>query len=550
MQRTNRPGKIWTLLLLAFLIGSANLVFPVNYAHAFSYGYRTAPENTVGVAKPTIAFYLSTDVVTDPSNYAMYVNGESVPVTYDREKGLFTYVPAKSLAPGSYTVRMTINYAGYVPLEKTWTFTIAKDALQQFAPPSSDQTAGLAAVNDYRTVYGLPPVQLNDRLSASATAHAQYLNNNKIQQDGKSQDSLHDQDPGKAGFFGKTPLERAAYFGYTDNVGEDAAYFSGTVSEVTDALFDAPYHRSPLLDPYIREVGIAKIGDYTIIEFGTGSDGEPKLVVSPAEGERYVPTSFEGNEEPDPLRIHTGSVYPVGYPIMAEFYGTGIDKVKLVSAELTDGAKRPVDLLVNTPDTDDKLSKAVILTPSKPLQPDTGYHAKVSVQAVKKDGSTVTQTKEWDFTTEPAPTVGKQLMHKNAADYKKYYVTVYPTQRVATFGLDATSYQIDGISFPMKRTPVIVDGFSYLYIRDLAAALGANVDWDEQQRAAIYTKGSLKVTLFTTTNQIAVNGTIRQTDTPARLIGENTMVPVRLLAEVLGAKVDYIDATRTVKITY
>jgi hypothetical protein len=28
------------------------------------------------------------------------------------------------------------------------------------------------------------------------------------------------------------------------------------------------------------------------------------------------------------------------------------------------------------------------------------------------------------------------------------------------------------------------------------------------------------------------------------------MVPVRLLAEVLGAKVEYADATRTVKITY
>ncbi|MFH5187313.1 stalk domain-containing protein [Paenibacillus sp. TAB 01] len=407
----------------------------------------------------------------------------------------------------------------------------------------------MKAINDYRTIHGLPAVKMNDNLNAAAAAHAKYLDANQILQSDGSQESLHSETAGKTGFIGATPLERGAYFGYTSSIGEDAALISGSIGDAIDALYDAPYHRSPLIDPTVKEIGIGRVGDYTIIEFGMETVNTSQLVVSPAEGDRYVPTTFDGNERPGPLRVHGNEAYPVGYPIMAQYYGADVKNIKLLSAELTDSSKKSVEVLTNTPDNDTDLAKTVIVLPRKPLQADTSYHVKLRLQ-VMKDSSTVTEEKEWDFTTEPAAGTGKQKLHLNAADYKKYYVTAAPTLRTASFGLDDSSYQVDGVSFPMRRTPVIVDGFSYLYIRDLAAALGASVDWDEQKRAAIYTKGSLKVTLYTADSRYEVNGQVKTTDTPARLIGENTMVPVRLLAEVLGAKVDYIDATRTVKLTY
>ncbi|TMV50863.1 hypothetical protein FE783_09350 [Paenibacillus mesophilus] len=48
--------------------------------------------------------------------------------------------------------------------------------------------------------------------------------------------------------------------------------FRGTIAETIDALFDAPYHRTPFLDPSIKEIGVGKASDYTIIEFGMGNN--------------------------------------------------------------------------------------------------------------------------------------------------------------------------------------------------------------------------------------------------------------------------------------
>lgn len=550
MYAVQRMTKYTALIVMAVLLWCTSLMLPAPHALAFKYGFHGAPTDTVGVTKPTIVFYFQTDMNQPPSTYTMSLNNQNVNAVYDAANGTFKYTPDTDLQPGEHTVRMMITYKGYEPIEKSWSFTIAKDAQKQFAAADTGQLEAFAALNDFRVLYGLPAVKMNDQLNASATAHAKYLDANEVKQSKGSQESLHLQTPGKPQFIGKTPLERAAYFGYTAKVGEDAAYVNGPIKEAIDLLFDAPYHRTPFLDPNVTEVGLGRVGDYTIIEFGYAATPVNQLVVSPAAGDRYVPTAFEGNEDPDPLRIHSGSEYPVGYPIMAQYYGSDTDKAKLVSAELTDGSKQKVDTFVNTPDNDDKLTNAFIILPSKPLKPNTTYHAKLSFQVTHANGTTSSETKEWNFTTEPTPGLGRMKLHDNAAAYKSSALTPVPFQHTATFGLDDSIYRVDGASFPMKRKPAIDEGFSYLYIRDLAAALGAEVDWDKSKRAAIYTKDNLTVTLYTDKSEYEINGQPKQTETPARLIGENTMVPVRLLAEVLGAKVDYIDATRTVKITY
>ncbi|CAG7635875.1 hypothetical protein PAESOLCIP111_03714 [Paenibacillus solanacearum] len=552
MKHTNRLTKFVAMLCLVMMLGCANLAFFADEARADStYSYRTAPNDTIGITRPAITYYFTTDLGMQPSAYSMYLNGKSVTATYDG-KGTLSHTPAQDLAPGEYNVEISITYPGYMPMQQSWKFTVAANALKQFPAVTAEQQDGLSALNDYRAIYGLNPVKFNDMLNAGATAHASYLEKNKVNQSKDSRVSLHEEEPGKSGFIGKKPLDRAKYYGYsTGGVGEDAALLKkAAVKEAIDAFFDAPYHRTPLLDPSIQEVGVGRVGNYTVILFGLTPTNNAQLVVSPAPGDRFVPTVFDGYEAPDPLRMHAGAEYPAGYPIMAQYFGADIDKVKLISAELLDSSNKPVDILANSPDNDDSLTNAIIVIPRKPLEADARYYVKLKLQAVNKDGASTTETKEWDFTTEPVASLGKQKLHQNAADYKKNYVTATPVQRTAAFGLDDTAYSVDGIAFPMKRPPLIVDGSSYLYIRDLAAALGANVEWDNEKRAAVYTKGPLKVTLYTNANQVEINGTVKTTDTPARLIDENTMVPVRLLAEVLGAKVDYAEATRTVKINY
>lgn len=550
--RLMRPGlRIPTILLaLALVLSSFAIMLSWERAAAASYSSRGTPQTTVGLTKPTILFYFSTDMPAAPDSYTMELDGRSVPAVYDKANAAFAYTPNSDLQPGPHNVRMRITYAGFEPIEKSWSFAVAEDAIPKLPSANLEQLLGLDAVNDYRELHGLPRMKLNERLNASAMAHADYLNMNRVQQSGDSTDSLHTENPEKSGYTGKTPSERGAYYGYYGNVGEDAAYMEGTVVQTIDALFDAPYHRTPFLEPGIREVGIGKAGDYTIIKFGMEQEETPKLVISPADGDRLAPTAFKGNETPDPLRMHEGVEYPVGYPIMAQYTGSAVKQVKLLGADLTDSGNKTVEFLVNTPAADDSLNDAVILIPRKPLQPDSTYRVMLSLQAVLSDGSRISEVKQWEFTTEPVPAIGKTKLHESSADYMKRFVSKAPVPRTASFGLDDDAYSIDGARFPMLRRPVVADGFSYLYVRDLASALGAGVEWDADRRAAIYTKGSRNVVLYTTRNEIAVNGELRTTDTPARLIGEHTMVPVRLLAEVLGATVTYTDITRTVTITY
>lgn len=550
----SRTAKSVYLLCLAFMLGLASLTLITGKAAAsspFHYSYDAAPTETVGVTKPTISFYFNTNMTAAADSYEMFINGEKVPAIYDHTRTSYLYTPDKDLAPGNYMVRIVISYSGYVPIEQLWSFTVSSNAIKQFPAATREQLDGLAAVNDYRVLYGLPPVTINEKLNAGAAAHAGYLHTHNVSQSEDDDESLHDENPAKPGFTGKKPADRAAFYNYLHAVGEDAALYDGTINETVDALFDAPYHRSPFLNPDVKEIGIGRAGDYLVIKFGMEQKKAPMLIVSPAEGDRNVPTSFDGHESPDPLRIHANGTFPVGYPIMAEYYGSDIDQVKLLIADIQDlSSKKSIDFWLNTPVNDDALSTAFILMPRKPLQPNTSYRVILQLQLIKTDGSTNMHMKEWDFTTEPLSTFGKTKLHKNAADYKKHFVSATPLQRTASFGLNDRSYWVDGVSFPMTRAPAVVDGSSYLYIRDLAAALGASVSWDSAQQAAVYTKGTMQVTLYTAKNEIKVNGEIRQTDTPAKLIDEYTMVPVRLLAEVLGAKVSYLENAHTVKITY
>ncbi|MEI7026908.1 stalk domain-containing protein [Paenibacillus sp. y28] len=552
MRIISRVQKQIYMLVFIVVFWSVTLAIPAPAAQAYSYSFQQFPDNLVGITKPAITLLFDTDMKRSPTHFSMSLNGENVQAVYDNKKGTFEYTPDQDLLPGTYTVRMSISYSGYQPIEHSWTFTVAADAYKQFPAPGTEQIKGLAVINDYREIHQLPSLNLNDQLNAIASAHAKYLDRNKVGQGKGSEANLHLEEKGKPEFVGATPGERSVYYGFLSSIGEDAAYLKGgSITEAIDALFDAPYHRTPFLDPATEEIGIAKAGDYTIIEFGLKSGKSTQLVVSPAAGDRYVPTSFYGHETPDPIRMYPQADYPIGYPMMANYTGQDIETVKLLKSELTNTrTNQPVKVLANDPVNDDSLTASVIMMPIEPLQLDTSYHAKLWLQVVKKDGTSQEDIKEWDFTTEPVEGLGKAILHQHAERYKKSIGTGGTVQRVASFGLEAASYQVDGVDFPMKRQPEMVDGSSFLYVRDLAAALGAQVEWDEQQRAAVYTKGSLKVTLFTEQDQYAMNGERRSTTTPARLIGENTMVPVRLLAEVLGAKVDYDDATRIVKLTY
>lgn len=57
----------------------------------------------------------------------------------------------------------------------------------------------------------------------------------------------------------------------------------------------------------------------------------------------------------------------------------------------------------------------------------------------------------------------------------------------------------------------------------------------------------VKISLTLNNSTAIVNGTSKILDSPATLVNDRTMVPLRFVAESMGVKVDWIDAARTVK---
>ncbi len=535
---------------LALVLLAMGFILPAKTTYALSYSYDTFPDGKLGLPRPDIGVRLDLSEALDPKSYIMYLNGSEVPVQYDSGEDSFIYRPVEDLPAGDYEVQLVIRYPGYEAGMLSWKFAILPGAANLIEPSTKEQREGLQAINDYRLLHGLLPVTLNDKLNAAAKKHAQYLYINEIDPIHTSV-SLHDEDPSKPGYIGKTLSERMDYVGYDRSASEDAAYNDDPLIEAIDSLFDAPYHRIPFLNPNLSEIGIYRSDIYHVVEFGFNEALTPKLVVSPAEGDSYVPVAFDGNESPDPIRIHRGGNYPVGYPIMGLVNGAGIQKVSIVQAELKDEKGKSLELLINEPSGDDHLNTEVILMPAKPLTPDTKYQAKLKINALKKDGTDQIFEKEWSFRTEPSAGMGAKKLHNDVQSYllqkNKFGLNQSHTVK---FGLDDSFYTLDQVSSQMRRAPYIVSGTSFLYIRDLAAALGASVEWDDARKAAIYTKKDKIITFFTNRNAYAVGGVEVPTESPARLIDDNTMIPVRLLSETLGAKVDYIESTRTVVITY
>jgi len=97
--------------------------------------------------------------------------------------------------------------------------------------------------------------------------------------------------------------------------------------------------------------------------------------------------------------------------------------------------------------------------------------------------------------------------------------------------------------------PVIRNNRTMLPARFVAENLGAVVSWDDYNQQVIITKGDIKIVLTIGLPYAIVNGEYKPLDCAPFLENWRTYTPVRLIAESLGAKVDWDDTTQSVIIT-
>lgn len=97
--------------------------------------------------------------------------------------------------------------------------------------------------------------------------------------------------------------------------------------------------------------------------------------------------------------------------------------------------------------------------------------------------------------------------------------------------------------------PVEQSGRVLIGMRDIFEAMSAAVQWNAATRTVTATHGGTVVILQIGSNVAYVDGQAVTLDVPAQIIGGSTYVPLRFVAEATGADVQWQGATRTVLIT-
>ena len=252
-------------------------------------------------------------------------------------------------------------------------------------PKSNDAAEMFRVHNELRAAIGAPAVRGDDRVTAAAQRHAEYL--------ARAGAIGHDETAGQPGFTGASVRDRLAAQGYADATASEVAASSDSGTEDVHFLWDLPYHRLGLMHPHaaIAGWGHAEIGGHTatvgvlVFDFGAAA---PERVRSPAAGQR-VTGSWAGDETPDALPA--GAARPVGYPVMIVY--SRAPSVDLKSAKLTDASGRDVAVSV-VPQIYERDYAGIV--PTAPLAAGGHYRVRFELTVA---GSDVVD--EWEFETEP-----------------------------------------------------------------------------------------------------------------------------------------------------
>ncbi|MBI4614816.1 MAG: CAP domain-containing protein [Planctomycetes bacterium] len=114
----------------------------------------------------------------------------------------------------------------------------------------------LDALLEYRAAAGLPLLVLEPRLAAAARAHAAEMGE-------LAYFGHHSPTPGR-----RRPSDRVAAESYAwVRVGEVLAKGDGPAEGILEAWWESPGHHRVLLDPEPSEIGVAKVGEFWVVDF-------------------------------------------------------------------------------------------------------------------------------------------------------------------------------------------------------------------------------------------------------------------------------------------
>lgn len=105
---------------------------------------------------------------------------------------------------------------------------------------------------------------------------------------------------------------------------------------------------------------------------------------------------------------------------------------------------------------------------------------------------------------------------------------------------------MNGKQLAAEVPPRIVKGNTLVPIRVIAESLGSKVQWDEKSRKVTLVKSDVTIQLFIDKNEALVNDKRTKLEAAPQISGGNTLLPVRFVSEQLGVRVSWDELTRSV----
>ena len=98
--------------------------------------------------------------------------------------------------------------------------------------------------------------------------------------------------------------------------------------------------------------------------------------------------------------------------------------------------------------------------------------------------------------------------------------------------------------------PVIINGRTFLPISSIVENFGGMIKWDEHERKITIQVKNKIVELWIDQKVFQVNGQRSLLDVVPQIINAHTFLPLRFIANVLGADVNWDESSQKVTLTY
>ncbi|MBR5011719.1 MAG: hypothetical protein IKY12_04100, partial [Clostridia bacterium] len=124
-----------------------------------------------------------------------------------------------------------------------------------------------------------------------------------------------------------------------------------------------------------------------------------------------------------------------------------------------------------------------------------------------------------------------------------------PKNTVLKMSIGNKTATVNGIEKTLDAAPIIRESRTMLPVRFVAENLGATVGWDGATSTATVKTSTTEIKITIGAKEAVVNGVTVALDAPAFIEGGRTYLPVRFVAENLGATVAWDSATSTATLT-